>query len=92
MILFILPPADYYWYIILKGKIIAIIGANCSIGLGIAEVYFANGAVLIYSFNFFELGKKFAVLVKKSLSCLCYFYCNVIEEVLIIEAIDTIII
>lgn len=60
-----LPPADQNWQISLKGKVIAITGANRGIGLGIAEVCLANSAQAVYSLDLMEPSEDFFRLQKQ---------------------------
>lgn len=85
------PEADFDWRVSLKGKVIAITGANRGIGLGIAEVCLANEAACVYSLDLFEPGEEFRAVQKKEQNRLFYLNCNVTSEESIQAAIDAII-
>ncbi|PWY87415.1 short chain alcohol dehydrogenase [Aspergillus heteromorphus CBS 117.55] len=53
-----MPPSTFTWQITLSDKVIAITGANRGIGLGIAEVCFANSAQFVYSLDRMQPGEE----------------------------------
>lgn len=85
------PKADFDWKISLKGKVIAITGANRGIGLGIATVCLANDAAEVYSLDLFEPGEEFAGLQKANPKRLHYLHCDVTSEENVIAVIDQIV-
>jgi NAD(P)-dependent dehydrogenase (short-subunit alcohol dehydrogenase family) len=58
------PPPNQSWAITLKGKIIAITGANRGIGLGIAQVCLENSASTVYSMDLMDPSEDFFALQK----------------------------
>ncbi|CAK7236206.1 hypothetical protein SBRCBS47491_009559 [Sporothrix bragantina] len=60
-----LPLDGHNFQVSLSGKVIAITGANQGIGLGIAEVCFANDAAAVYSLDISTPGEPFAELAMK---------------------------
>lgn len=85
------PGPDHDWKISLKGKVIAITGANRGIGLGIAEVCLANEAAAVYSLDLFEPGEEFQTLQKAHAKRVHYLHCDVTSEESITTVIDGII-
>lgn len=85
------PAADHDWRLSLKGKVIAITGANRGIGLGIAEVCLANEAACVYSLDLFEPGDEFQALRKRDSNRLFYIHCDVTSEQSIEAAVDAIV-
>lgn len=85
------PGPDHDWKITLRGKVIAITGANRGIGLGLATVCLANDAAEIYSLDLFEPGEEFQALVKAHPKKVHYLHCDVTSEESVIKAVDTIV-
>jgi hypothetical protein len=85
------PGPDYDWKITLRGKVIAITGANRGIGLGLATVCLANDVAEIYSLDLFEPGEEFQALVKAHPKKVHYLHCDVTSEESVIKAVDTIV-
>jgi hypothetical protein len=85
------PGPDHDWRITLRGKVIAITGANRGIGLGLATVCLANDAAEIYSLDLFEPGEEFQALVKAHPKKVHYLHCDVTSEESVIKAVDTIV-
>ncbi|TDZ45994.1 NADP-dependent mannitol dehydrogenase [Colletotrichum trifolii] len=75
----------------LKGKIIAVTGANRGIGLGVAECCLLNGAEKVYSIDFAEPGEEFAAAEKQFPGRIAAIRANVTEEESITAAIDRIV-
>ncbi|TDZ34440.1 NADP-dependent mannitol dehydrogenase [Colletotrichum spinosum] len=75
----------------LKGKIIAVTGANRGIGLGVAECCLLNGAEKVYSVDFAEPGEEFAAAAKQFPGRIAAIRANVTEEESITAAIDRIV-
>ncbi|KAL4969023.1 uncharacterized protein BDV14DRAFT_210901 [Aspergillus stella-maris] len=86
-----LPGPDHDWRITLKGKVIAITGANRGIGLAIAEVCIANEVEAVVSLDLFEPGEEFAAISKANPKRLSYINCDVTSEESVNKAIDSII-
>jgi len=88
------PPSNHHWRITLEDKVIAITGANRGIGLGIAEVCFANSAAHIYSLDLFEPtpdNAEFHAVSKKHPNRFHYISCDVTSPASIDSAIERII-
>lgn len=85
------PDADFNWKITLRGKVIAITGANRGIGFGIAEVCLANEADAVYSMDLFEPDEGFETLRAKYGKRLHYIHCDVTSEESVKSAIDEIV-
>lgn len=85
------PSEDFDWKISLKGKVVAITGANRGIGLGLATVALANDAKEIYSLDLFEPGEEFQALSKANPKRLHYLHCDVTNEESVIKAVDQIV-
>lgn len=85
------PSEDFDWKISLKGKVVAITGANRGIGLGLATVALANDAREIYSLDLFEPGEEFQALCKANPKRLHYLQCDVTNEESVIKAVDQIV-
>ncbi|KAF2796897.1 NAD(P)-binding protein [Melanomma pulvis-pyrius CBS 109.77] len=85
------PGPDHDWKITLRGKVIAITGANRGIGLGLATVCLANDAAEIYSLDLFEPGEEFQALAKAHPKRVHYLHCDVTSEESVIKAVDTIV-
>ncbi|KAB8236248.1 uncharacterized protein BDW43DRAFT_308511 [Aspergillus alliaceus] len=85
-----MPPSSFSWQITLADKAIAITGANCGIGLGIAEVCLANSAKFIYYLDLMEPGEDFAAL-RKRCSNLRYIQPDVTSEGSIKKAINQVV-
>ncbi|TDZ17960.1 NADP-dependent mannitol dehydrogenase [Colletotrichum orbiculare MAFF 240422] len=75
----------------LKGKIIAVTGANRGIGLGVAECCLLNGAEKVYSIDFAEPGEEFAAAAKQFPGRIAAIRANVTEEESITAAIERIV-
>ncbi|TEA18587.1 putative NADP-dependent mannitol dehydrogenase [Colletotrichum sidae] len=75
----------------LKGKIIAVTGANRGIGLGVAECCLLNGAEKVYSIDFAEPAEEFAAAAKQFPGRIAAIRANVTEEESITAAIDRIV-
>lgn len=74
------PNADFDWKISLKGKVVAITGANRGIGLGLATVCLANDATEVYSLDLFAPGEEFQALQQANPGRLHYLRCDVTVE------------
>lgn len=85
-----MPSSNFTWQITLAEKVIAITGANRGIGLGIAEVCFANSAKVVYSLDRMEPGEDFAGLQKKYPN-FRYIQTDVTSEESIQKAVDQIV-
>ena len=85
------PSADFDWKVSLKGKVIAITGANRGIGLGIAQVCLANDAAEVYSLDLFEPGEDFQAVQRENPKRIKYLHCDVTSEESITKAVDSII-
>ncbi|KAH7069740.1 hypothetical protein BKA63DRAFT_519498 [Paraphoma chrysanthemicola] len=85
------PKEDFDWKISLKGKVVAITGANRGIGLGLATVCLANEAKEVYSLDLFEPGEEFQALSKANPKRLRYLHCDVTSEESVIKVIDEIV-
>lgn len=85
------PSSNMNWQITLKGKIIAITGANRGIGLGIAEVCLANAASVVYSLDLMEPSEEFFALSKKNSGRFKYKQMDVTDEESVQNAIDAIV-
>lgn len=101
------PKEDFDWKITLKGKVVAITGANrgrcmsnlelqtiadpLGIGLGLATVCLANEAAEIYSLDLFEPGEEFQALQQANPKRVHYLHCDVTSEESVIKAIDEIV-
>jgi len=85
-----MPSSNFTWQITLAEKVIAITGANRGIGLGIAEVCFANSAKVVYSLDLMDPGEDFAGLQKKY-SNFRYIQTDVTSEESVQKAVDQIV-
>jgi NAD(P)-dependent dehydrogenase (short-subunit alcohol dehydrogenase family) len=85
------PKEDFDWKVSLKGKVVAITGANRGIGLGLATVCLANDAKEIYSLDLFEPGEEFQALAKANPKRVHYLHCDVTSEESVSKAIDQIV-
>ena len=85
------PKEDFDWKISLKGKVVAITGANRGIGLGLATVCLANDAKEVYSLDLFEPGEEFQALSKANPKRLRYLHCDVTSEESVIKVVDEIV-
>lgn len=85
-----MPSSNFTWQITLAEKVIAITGANRGIGLGIAEVCFANSAKVVYSLDLMEPGEDFAGL-QKTYPNFRYIQTDVTSEQSIQKAVDQIV-
>ncbi|KAF2825261.1 NAD(P)-binding protein [Ophiobolus disseminans] len=85
------PKEDFDWRISLKGKVVAITGANRGIGLGLATVCLANDAQEVYSLDLFEPGEEFQALSKANPKRLRYLHCDVTSEESVIKVVDEIV-
>jgi NAD(P)-dependent dehydrogenase (short-subunit alcohol dehydrogenase family) len=85
------PKEDFDWKVGLKGKVIAITGANRGIGLGLATVCLANDAAEIYSLDLFEPGEDFQALSAANPKRVRYLHCDVTSEESVTTAVDTIV-
>ncbi|TDZ36732.1 NADP-dependent mannitol dehydrogenase [Colletotrichum spinosum] len=85
------PGPDHDWKISLRGKVIAITGANRGIGLGIAEVCLANDAAAVYSLDLFEPGDEFRAVQQANPKRLQYVHIDVTKEDSITAAVDAIV-
>ncbi|KAF2027141.1 3-oxoacyl-reductase 2 [Setomelanomma holmii] len=85
------PNEDFDWKISLKGKVVAITGANRGIGLGLATVCLANEAKEVYSLDLFEPGEEFLALSKANPKRLRYLKCDVTSEDSVIKVINEIV-
>ncbi|TDZ16510.1 2-dehydro-3-deoxy-D-gluconate 5-dehydrogenase [Colletotrichum orbiculare MAFF 240422] len=85
------PGPDHDWKISLRGKVIAITGANRGIGLGIAEVCLANDAAAVYSLDLFEPGDEFRAVQQANPKRLQYVHTDVTKEDSITAAVDAIV-
>jgi len=85
------PGPDHDWKITLRGKVIAITGANRGIGLGLATVALANDAAEVYSLDLFEPGEEFQALSQANPKRLHYLHCDVTSEESVTKAVDTIV-
>ena len=74
------PEPNQNWQITLARKVIAIIGVNRGIGLGIAEVCLVNSAKVVYSLGLMGPSKDFTVLQNKYPN-FKYIQTNMTEEV-----------
>lgn len=86
-----MPGADFDWRVGLKGKVVAVTGANRGIGLGIAQVCLANDAAVVYSLDIFEPGEEFAKIQLSNPKRLKSLTCDVMSESSVQSAIDSII-
>lgn len=85
------PGPEFDWKISLRGKVIAITGANRGIGLGLATVCLANEAAEVYSLDLFEPGEEFQALATANPKKLHYINCDVTSEENVINVIDQIV-
>ncbi|KAL5113335.1 hypothetical protein ACEQ8H_008798 [Pleosporales sp. CAS-2024a] len=85
------PADDFDWKVSLKGKVVAITGANRGIGLGLAAVCLANDAEEIYSLDLFEPGDDFQALAAAHPKRVRYLHCDVTVEKSVTKAIDDIV-
>lgn len=85
------PKEDFDWKISLKGKVVAITGANRGIGLGLATVCLANDAAEVYSLDLFEPGEEFQALQKANPKRFHYLHCDVTSEESVTQVIDQIV-
>ncbi|KAL1801329.1 hypothetical protein ACET3X_001671 [Alternaria dauci] len=85
------PNEDFDWKVSLKGKVIAITGANRGIGLGLATVCLANDAAEVYSLDLFEPGEEFQALQKANLKRVHYLHCDVTSEESVKKVVDQIV-
>jgi NAD(P)-dependent dehydrogenase (short-subunit alcohol dehydrogenase family) len=85
------PKEDFDWKISLKGKVVAITGANRGIGLGLATVCLANDAKEVYSLDLFEPGEEFQALSKANPKRLRYLHCDVTSEESVTKVVDEIV-
>lgn len=85
------PSGDFDWKISLKGRVIAITGANRGIGLGIAQVCLANDAAEVYSLDLFEPGEEFQTVQMQNPKRIKYINCDVTSEESISRAVDSIV-
>jgi NAD(P)-dependent dehydrogenase (short-subunit alcohol dehydrogenase family) len=72
-------------------KVIAITGANRGIGLGLAEVFLANNAAVVYSLDVLEPGEEFAALAKKNPNRFKFLHMDVTDEPSIQKTVDQIV-
>lgn len=70
---------------------ITVTGANQGIGLGLAEVCFANSAARVYSLDISSPGEDFAALAKKNPDKFRYIYVDVTNEESVTKAIQEIV-
>jgi len=85
------PKEDFDWKITLKGKVVAITGANRGIGLGLATVCLANDVAEVYSLDLFEPGEEFQALQKTNPKRVHYLHCDVTSEESVKTAIDQVV-
>ncbi|KAH7119682.1 hypothetical protein B0J11DRAFT_66255 [Dendryphion nanum] len=85
------PDSSFDWKVSLRGKVIAITGANRGIGLGLATVALANDAKEVYSLDLFEPGEEFAALQKANPKRVHYLHCDVTSEENVIATVDKIV-
>lgn len=85
------PKEDFDWKITLKGKVVAITGANRGIGLGLATVCLANDVAEIYSLDLFEPGEDFHALQMANPKRVHYLHCDVTAEDSVSRAMDQIV-
>lgn len=85
------PAPNASFQVTLSNKIIAITGANRGIGLGLAEVFLANNAAVVYSLDVLEPGEEFAALAKKNPNRFKYLPMDVTDEPSIQKTIDQIV-
>jgi NAD(P)-dependent dehydrogenase (short-subunit alcohol dehydrogenase family) len=85
------PKEDFDWKISLKGKVVAITGANRGIGLGLATVCLANDAKEVYSLDLFEPGEEFQALAQANPKRLHYLNCDVTSEEGVTKVVDQIV-
>ncbi|CAI6331954.1 unnamed protein product [Periconia digitata] len=85
------PGPEFDWKISLRGKVIAITGANRGIGLGLATVCLANDALEVYSLDLFEPGEEFQALANANPKRLHYLQCDVTSEETVIQVVDQIV-
>jgi len=85
------PKEDFDWKITLKGKVVAITGANRGIGLGLATVCLANDVAEVYSLDLFEPGEEFQALQKANPKRVHYLHCDVTSEESVKTAIDQVV-
>lgn len=85
------PSPNASFQVTLSNKVIAITGANRGIGLGLAEVFLANNAAVVYSLDVSEPDDEFAALAKKNPNRFKYLYMDVMDEPSIQKTIDQIV-
>ncbi|OAA67234.1 NAD(P)-binding domain protein [Niveomyces insectorum RCEF 264] len=83
-----MPLPGHNYQVSLSGKVIAITGANQGIGLGIAEVCFANDAAFVYSLDISAPGEPFQALAKRYPGRFQYLETDVTAEASVTAALD----